>query len=154
MHKNQSVLIESMARSNPVISMHEITHYFNNLADALLQQNYQISYNKFIILMAVFLQYPDPVSQKNVSHVSKLTEASVSRIVSELTNSKLLSKIVSKTNRSTSNLSLTKHGFETIENALKLIDFETRKQLEFLSKDEFAALNTLLTKLKKHIYVC
>ncbi len=137
-----------------IYNIHSLTHMLDLIADKLLQDKFNLTFNKFMVLMSLENYKNNPntlVSQKEVSVFSRLTEATVSRIIDDLVKINLVSKSVDKKNRSKNLLEITKTGQNQLYEALKHLEESLNFILQDLDSTEIQLTNKILLKIQNNL---
>ena len=130
---------------NIVYKIHGLVMAMDKEAEDFFHTNLALSYNKFLILFVIGEKCA--ATQKDVSYMTNLTEAAVSKQVESLRKSEYLTREEDINDRRQHVLKLTQSGSEILKKALDIMHNNTSSFLSTLDGEELKNLNKYLDKL-------
>ncbi len=129
--------------------LHKLTFMMDRLAEQALRQDADLTFGEFRLLMA--LRRHGSLSQKAVAKFHGLTEAAVSRKITDLVQRKLILRAINPVNRREHLLGLTAAGEKLVLKAHAVLDKNMAGIFSAVSKKDIATfertLDTLLTSI-------
>lgn len=129
------------------ISIHKTVFLLDKLADRALRRGLDLSLAEFRMLMV--MRHSGGISQKAIAKFWEMTEAAVSRQVSELARKNYFSRRENTENRRALVLTLTSKGERVIGKAFQILNKEFEKIYKVISPRERDSLAHSLDKLFK-----
>ena len=136
---------QSNIHMNIVYKIHGLVMAMDKEAEDFFHANLSLSYNKFLILFVIGDKCAG--TQKEVSDMTNLTEAAVSKQVESLRQSNYLTREENTKDRRQHLLKLTDSGEKILESALNIMHQNTSSFLSTLDDEELQNLNKYLDKL-------
>lgn len=130
-------------------NLHKLVFLLDKISDQLLQENLQMSFSHFRLLMAMHSK--DHLSQKDIAEYWDMTEAAVSRQVEMLIERKLIFIEENTENRRQHLLTLTSLGKKQLEKAYTILETKYEEIFAVINQRERKVMVEALHKLLKVI---
>ena len=150
MNKVLKIGNENIENKDVIFIMHALMFSFDKKVEILLQENLDLSFSQFTILMGI--HYCPDSTQKTVSSYINHTEAAVSRQIEKLKEKGYVLIVDNPNSRREHILNITKKGQEQFEKAYILISKLSKKIFESITNENMEIIRKSLDKVYKDMY--
>jgi len=125
--------------------LHHLSCKMDKTAHKFIEQEYNISFHQFLVLMHI--QEQPEINQKQIATFMTYTEAAISRQISSLEVLELIQVSKNSKNKREKLLALTVQGEKLINSCLKLLTKKSNQLMSVLTPAEESSFRATLNKL-------